>query len=149
MIYVASPYSTGAKTDSDEDKAIRQRRYEMVKKYVASNIDQNLFSPIIYWHDIAEQYDLPVDPDTYWKKNRDYIRRCDTVLILNIANDPDWPWDSSEGVKQEGTFAMSCGIPVHKIDFYDENLPLPRELKEALEKAQQLNNKEEVNDKPH
>ena len=144
MIYLCSVYSHGK---GKKSKRVRKRRYELAKKFVASNPDKFFYSPIVYFHQMAEEYDFPKDYEFWKKRDRDMIRRCDKVLILDVVNEPNWDWDKSEGIQDEATFAMECGIPVHRVPFYAEDRDLPEDLKKAVEEANKKN--EELDGKPH
>lgn len=136
MIYLASPYTEGK---GKEDAEVRQRRYELAKKFCASNIEQHIYSPIVHYHEMAADYDLPKDFDFWKMKNYDMIRRCDAVWVLDVPNEPDWNWDKSKGVTAEGSMAMQLGIKVHRTPFYAEDRPMPRELTDALAEAEARN----------
>lgn len=144
MIYLCSPYSSGKGVDPD----VRQRRYELVRNFIAYNADKNIYSPIVHWHDAAIVGDLPKDFAFWQAKARDMIRRCDQVWILDVMNEEDWEWDTSEGVKEEGSFAMNCGIPVNRVPFYTPDREIPEDIKEELDEL--LKQKQEgVDGKPH
>jgi hypothetical protein len=144
MIYLCSVYSHG---EGKEDPAVRQRRYELTRNFIAQNIDKHIYSPIVHHHEMAEMYDLPKDYEFWKKKDRDFIRRCDSVWILDVVNEEDWAWDESEGIKDEATFAMECGIPTHRVVSYAPDKPMPEEVEEALKELQAQ--QEEENGQPN
>jgi hypothetical protein len=103
MIYVASPYS-------HRDPAIREHRFQMVEKYIVSELRQKMvaFSPIVYAHKMAVEFGLPTDAE-YWKGfNNSIMRRCDSIVILRLKG-----WDRSKGVEYERQLAEELHMPVN------------------------------------
>ena len=130
MIYLCSVYSHG---EGKTDPEVRQRRYELVRDFVAKNIERPLYSPIVHCHEMATLYEMPKD-DEFWKqKDRNIIRRCDAVWILDIPNEEGWLWDQSEGIRDEATFAMECGIPVQRVVYYTPDREIPENVVKILE----------------
>ena len=60
----------------------------------------NIFSPIVHWHETAEQYDLPTDAEWWRKMNFDAINRCDGMYLLAMPG-----WEESKGVQMEMSWA--------------------------------------------
>lgn len=113
MIYLASVYSLDAKTDSEEHRAIREERYNVVMKKVSELMAQNVhvFSPILHCHVLSNTYKLPKDFD-YWKKlDEDYISHCDAVCVLKMEG-----WERSQGISEEIKYANQNGIPVEYLE---------------------------------
>jgi len=102
MIYVASPYT-------HPRREIRQKRFEEVCAYVAGLIraGYQAISPIVHSHPIACLHDLPGDA-AFWKEwNRDLLRGCDALHILQLEG-----WQHSTGIKNEIEWAHDWGIDV-------------------------------------
>jgi len=102
MIYVASPYSHPL-------HRVRLMRFEAARSFIASKLQDGLivFSPIVYLHDIAEQYYFPKDAD-YWKTfNFSILKLCEKLWVLQLDG-----WERSEGISLEIKFCMGYDIPV-------------------------------------
>lgn len=113
MIYIASPYS-------HRDPAIREHRFQMVEKYIVSELRQKMvaFSPIVYAHKMAVEFGLPTDAE-YWKGfNNSIIRLCASVTVLRLIG-----WDKSLGVEYEMQLARELRIPVFFADIEGEVVP--------------------------
>ena len=96
FIYVASPY-TGAE----------QERYEAVMKFVAHHTKEGqiLYSPIVHFHPMACQYDLPRD-FPFWKKHiMVMLGEADNLWVLCLNG-----WQESKGVTYERDMAMELGL---------------------------------------
>lgn len=100
MIYLASPYS-------HKDPLIMKTRFFLAEQVTASLLDSGryVYSPIVHCHEIAWKYSLRTDFDFWQGYNRDMIRRCDTLMILDIVG-----WKESKGVRGEYEFAQLCGF---------------------------------------
>lgn len=119
MIYVCSVYSIGAFSNSEKHKELRQKRYEYTKKMVAKLISGgNLaISPIVHNHEIAEQYNLPMQ-GSYWKEyNEQLMTACSSIYVLKMPH-----WEESLGIAHELDYAVREDIPVVFIscDDYEE-----------------------------
>ena len=102
MIYVASPYS-------HPNVSVRQKRYEDVTEFTMGLIKNKVaaFSPIMYLHYAAQQYQMPYDAE-WWKEfNRRFIINADYIHVLMLDG-----WKESLGVKQEILLANELGINV-------------------------------------
>lgn len=101
MTYLASPYS-------HPDPAVRLRRYEEAAQACAKLCKSiHVFSPIVHWHEIAQRHVLPTDAAHWWDYNRSFLRRCDSVIVLELPG-----WDLSEGVTLEIKLATYLSIPI-------------------------------------
>lgn len=113
MIYVASPYS-------HPDFLIRKSRFLIVEQFVAHcliNLQTAVFSPIVYWHKIAVDYDIPSDAQTWLPFNTNMIRRSESMFVLKLEG-----WQESKGVKLEMNFAKMLNIPTVDFDANFNNL---------------------------
>lgn len=101
MIYIASPYSgTPEQMES---------RYKAVADYTARMINVGLvvYSPIVHFHHLANEHELPKDFE-FWKNiNIGMINVSTQLFVLCIDG-----WKESKGVKGEIEYAVSKGIPV-------------------------------------
>jgi hypothetical protein len=100
MIYLASPYSAQPNVN-----------YQLVASFVARKrelaADRIYFSPIVYWHHIAYEYEMPIDAQYYWIFNRHMIDLSTSVEVLCLPG-----WEQSTGVDQEITYAHFIRKPV-------------------------------------
>ena len=99
MIYLASPYS-------HPDEAVRHARYCAACRAAGAILRTGLavFSPIAHSHPIASRCDLPGDFDWWSRFNRDWLDRCDSVVVLKLDG-----WDRSVGVQCEIEHAKRAG----------------------------------------
>jgi hypothetical protein len=101
MIYLASPYS-------HPDPAVREERFHAACRAAAALLRAGhaVFSPIAHSHALA-RHGLPAD----WKFgepfDREYLERCDEVVVLMLAG-----WRESVGVREEVRIARELGKPV-------------------------------------
>ena len=105
MIYLASPYSH----PSAEIVFERVKKTEEALGYLVRN-GEHVWSPIIQYHAVAVDYSLPTDAAFWWNINRDFIRRCDEVLVLQLQD-----WEHSKGVAMELELAQFLEVPIHYI----------------------------------
>jgi hypothetical protein len=102
MIYLCSTYSVG-----NASKALREERYHLAMAFVASRIDEAIFSPIVHSHPMGLIYDLPPEYD-FWKKiDRKFIDHCEKVYVLMLEG-----WLRSKGIADETDYAKSIGKEV-------------------------------------
>lgn len=91
MIYLASPYS-------HKDPVIKKTRFLLAEQATAALINQGylVWSPIVHCYEMAMKYQMPDDAE-FWKRyNFDFIRRCDSMYVLDIDG-----WQDSKGVMME------------------------------------------------
>jgi nucleoside 2-deoxyribosyltransferase len=108
MIYLASPYS-------HPDPDIREQRFRAacqatVRLIAAGHV---VFSPIVHGHPLAH-YGLPTDWSFWEWFDRDYLMRCDEVVVLMLDG-----WRESTGVRAEIALARDLGKPVRFIGVDD------------------------------
>ncbi len=104
LVYLASPYT-------HEDKGVEHIRYQAVADYLVKNPKEGyvLFSPIVYWHEIARAYKLNTTYNHPANKImcETIISRCDELWVFALKG-----WQDSVGVTAEIEFAKFRGIPV-------------------------------------
>lgn len=108
MIYVASPYSSELAT-------IRHKRYEEVRRWTFNRIavkQECLFSPIVYMHEHAVNYNLPTDAEFWWRFNQQFLIAARQLYVLQLTG-----WQESLGVKQEVKFAGDI-IPAIPVTYF-------------------------------
>jgi hypothetical protein len=95
--YLASPYS-------HPDSAIRHQRYEAAAKACAWLVQSEYFklrnhavySPIVNWHHIALNHELPKDYKFWIAQNETMLHAASGLIILCIDG-----WDKSHGINHE------------------------------------------------
>lgn len=101
-IYLASPYS-------HEDPWVREERYLAVARTVSQLLVTGhwVYSPILYWHELAKIAGLPKDA-AFWKRsNMLVLAVVDKLCILQLSG-----WQDSAGVKAEVEEARERGLPI-------------------------------------
>ncbi len=91
MIYIASPYSSPI-------LEAQAHRFEAVRRFTAHCLAQGImaFSPIVYAHEMAGQFNFKTDAQSWVRFNSDMLRRCEAVFVYCLPG-----WDTSKGVKVE------------------------------------------------
>lgn len=91
MIYLCTPYS-------HIDESVKERRYLMAMAKVLELTEEgyNVYSPIVYWHQIQVKFKLPDGFEYYQHLDRDMIELSDEVWIYMMDG-----WKESEGVQSE------------------------------------------------
>jgi hypothetical protein len=124
LIYVASPYS------GDEEAAYKKVCHVCCE--IVCNRPWAVFSPIAHWHPIVTKYKLPTDAEYWWNINKEYLRKADVLLIVQLDG-----WDQSEGIKKEIEFAtelrkpiryFSCDSENWKMDLVEMEREIPKEI---------------------
>lgn len=102
LIYLASPYSS-------KDSDIRESRYNWACSAVNDLISLGflVYSPIVHFAYVAEEYNLPMDFDFWQGINKAMLSRCQELLVLTIPG-----WEKSKGVQAEIEMAEEIGIPI-------------------------------------
>jgi len=97
--YLATPYSNGN----------LEERYKAACSLCAYIIKKGLtvYSPIVHWHNIAKNFDLPKD-FSFWRHHDLVMLSCASNMI--IAKMPGW--EDSVGIKAELLFCEQNDIPV-------------------------------------
>ena len=104
--YLASPYS-------HPEAKWREYRYHRAKQAVAWFAKEGTitYSPIVHWHNVAEEYDLPTDAKFWETFNHSLLVRCNKLFVLELDG-----WDKSKGVKAEMALAKQCGIDIEMVE---------------------------------
>lgn len=120
MKYVCSLYSLNAKTDSAQDIATRQHRYEYTMCRVASLLKQGemVYSPILHCHNMSIKYDLPKDYKFWQAIDNHMIDICDSIIVLKM-DDGSSSWVDSVGINDEINYAISKGKKIEYLDCDD------------------------------
>jgi len=105
MIYLASPYS-------HPDPLVRQARFDAACQAAAGLITagQPIIAPIVQGHPLV-RFGLPGDWAFWQPLAREYLARCDEVLVLQLDG-----WRESEGVQAELALASALGKRVDYLD---------------------------------
>lgn len=105
-IYLASPYS-------DPDPSVRSFRYSENVRIVGNLIREGyiVYSPIVHFHMVALQNDLPKGFSFWENINKAMISRAEKLTVLKLPE-----WDQSLGVQEELAYAQTLRLP---IDYYD------------------------------
>lgn len=111
LTYVASVYSQG-----NADAALLQKRYEVVLKWVATNLVERvqrgevLYSPIAHNHEMAKVATLPKTWD-FWKQiDVATLKHCAKLIVLQMPG-----WEESVGIQAEIEVAKANCIPIEYI----------------------------------
>ena len=109
MIYLASPYS-------HPDPLVRHARFEAACQAAAGLIraGRPVFAPIIQGHELV-RYGVPSDWSFWSPLARDYIARCDDVVVLQLEG-----WRESQGVQAEMALASALGKRVDYLEPAEE-----------------------------
>jgi hypothetical protein len=87
LYYIASPYSHNPPAAYWE--AVAAAGYLTRSGFL-------VYSPIIHYHTIAEQHNLPADVHYWWPINQAMLARSDILLVLQTPE-----WTASAGVRME------------------------------------------------
>ena len=101
MIYLASPYS-------HLDPSVREARFDAACQATVELVRAGhvVFSPIVHGHPLV-RFDLPTTWE-YWERfDREYLRRCDEMLVLMLDG-----WRESRGVQAEIDLAIEMDLPI-------------------------------------
>ncbi|GIV04148.1 MAG: hypothetical protein KatS3mg082_2703 [Nitrospiraceae bacterium] len=111
MIYLASPYS-------HPDPTVREERFHAACRAAAALLRTGhaVFSPIAHSHALA-RHGLPTDWKFWEPFDREYLERCDEVVVLMLAG-----WRESVGVREEVRIARELGKPVRYVAPEDATL---------------------------
>lgn len=110
IAYLASPYS-------HPDAAVREQRFRSVCCATAEMIraGQLIFSPIVHSHPLVD-YGMPAEWDFWQKHDREYLSRCDELLVLMLPG-----WRESVGVQAEIRMAEEMGKPIRYIAWDEDS----------------------------
>lgn len=102
MIYLASPYT-------HIDPNVMHARFLNAQEIVvrATRAGHHIISPIVHFHQIACDFELPRD-FTFWQNyNLELLSHCSQLWVLQSSG-----WRSSVGVAAEIAHAEQLGIPI-------------------------------------
>jgi hypothetical protein len=105
MIHLASPYSSPS-------AVVRRCRWWEACRATASLIRSGhvVFSPIVHSHPLVD-HGLPVDWNWWERFDREYLQRCDELVVLTLDG-----WEESVGVAAEICLAQELGKPVRYLE---------------------------------
>ncbi len=105
MIYLASPYT-------HPDIHIRIYRYQRMLQIVADETKRGelVYSPIVHYHQVALNHDLPTDFEFWRDLNFQMIALCTRLKVVRLPG-----WKESKGVREEEAYAISIYKPVSHI----------------------------------
>tara|TARA_R110000868_G_scaffold307378_2_gene568839 strand:+ start:2960 stop:3304 length:345 start_codon:yes stop_codon:yes gene_type:complete len=113
MIYLASPYS-------HENESIEQERYDAVAAFCAHQFHHStevIFSPIVYAHNLAQQFDLGTTALDWRRYNATMLRLSHTLWVMKLDG-----WEESKGVLWEIDLAKTLFIPTYFIDEFGDHI---------------------------
>lgn len=103
IIYLASPYT-------HIQPEVREERYQLTMAAVAHHLPRErhaIFSPIVYCHEMAKQFNLPTD-FLFWETfNFRMLSQCACLWVLQLPG-----WEESAGVQGEINFAKQLGMTI-------------------------------------
>jgi len=105
LIYLASPYSGNPAERLNRAIAIIKIAGKLIKKGLT------IYSPIVNYHSINPQINLPSDWRFWQKHDRIILSRCDELWVCMLDG-----WKESKGVAAEIKIAKEFKIPVQFVD---------------------------------
>jgi hypothetical protein len=98
-VYLASPYS-------HPDPTVRAARYLEIEKYAVQlqKLGNQIYSPIMHWHNAAIRHDMPTDASFWQKSNFAMLRSCAWMIVMQMEG-----WKDSNGIKAEIEYAEKIG----------------------------------------
>jgi hypothetical protein len=120
FIFLASPYSHPL-------GEVRHARFAAAERALFSYFEKGsaIYSPIVQWHNIAVQRQLPVSFEAWTALNDPLILSCRSLHILELDG-----WLTSVGVQHEIEVALAADKPCYVVSpFRDYSV---RRLKDAL-----------------
>lgn len=102
MLYIASPYSSPI-------EGAQELRYREARNFVRRCLGEGLaaYSPIVYCHPLAQEFQLPGDAAFWHNFNMAMLRKAEAVFLLQLPG-----WDTSKGVAMELRMAKLLNIEV-------------------------------------
>lgn len=102
MIYLASPYTASSPSLVNE-------RVHLALVATAHLIRKglNVFSPIVYCHDMALRFGFPTDAAFWERLDEDFLRASAALYVLCIPG-----WEDSTGVSREIRLAELLNKPI-------------------------------------
>lgn len=107
MIYLASPYS-------HPERHVEVARFKSARQCAAHLTfirGLDVFSPIVYGHELAVAFDLPTSASVWHRFNTSMLRLATEMYVLKIGG-----WDTSLGVAEELSQARSLYVPIRYVD---------------------------------
>lgn len=104
-IYLGSPYT-------HHDPKVRQKRYTEAAKAVVHlmNLDYTVYSPVVHFHYLAMEFNLPKNY-AFWKRtNGDMLRISKALYVLQLDG-----WEDSIGLTEEIRIAKATKMPITTI----------------------------------
>jgi hypothetical protein len=102
LIYIATPYS------GNEEANYKKACHVCANIVMATNFA--VFSPIVHWHRIAQEYKLATDAEYWWYINREYLHKADVLMVIQMKG-----WKDSKGIAQEIEYAKELGKKIRYI----------------------------------
>lgn len=104
-IYLGSPYT-------HPDPEVRQKRYLEAAKAVVHmlSLDYTVYSPIVHFHYLAMEFNLPKDYPFWKRQNGNMLRKAKVLYVLQLDG-----WKDSAGLTEEIRIAESIKIPIATI----------------------------------
>jgi hypothetical protein len=113
MIYLAIPYTFNA-----------ERSFKIANKVAARLMNEGgiVFSPITHSHPIADELDesLRYSQEFWLKQDLAFLRMCDRVALVKIGENGADLIANSKGVQTELKVAYELGLPIHYIEYNEE-----------------------------
>ena len=104
LIYLAGPYSH----KSEEVRQQRLKQHAEILAYFANTADNLcLYSPIVHWHGVAQDFDLPHD-FSFWMQQDFHMIKLATAMWVSTLDG----WQKSYGLSQELEYARDIGREV-------------------------------------
>jgi len=98
LIYLAGPYSHKKENVRQE----RLSKHAQVLAYFAHHAKSlHLYSPIVHWHGVASEHELPKDFNFWMEHDFFMIRLSSAVWVITSDG-----WKTSFGLEQEMAFAQ-------------------------------------------
>jgi hypothetical protein len=96
--YMAGPYT---------DNPTKRYNDHMKSLYLLTQHGLTIYSPIVHFHQLAADYELPKDAAFWEQHNFNMIKSAKGVIIVRM---PDW--EKSQGVAQEVIFSRIHDIQI-------------------------------------
>jgi hypothetical protein len=121
MHYIVSMYSLDAKTDSEDDVARRQYRYDYTMKRVHElQMEGNhVYSPILHCHELSKRFKTPPEYSHHKENDRHMVDLSEGLIVLDMISSQGKNWRHSEGMSDEIQHAKLQGKSVIFLDCKD------------------------------
>lgn len=106
--FLAGPY-TSAHNDPDMRRMQLDDRYNIHKRAAANLVCEEIaiYSPIVAWHQVAADHNLPTDANFWSNLNEQFLRKASALYVLEIPG-----WEDSVGTKHEMNMAREFKTPM-------------------------------------